>query len=490
VTDSSVRAIPPGQDFNTEEYGRLVENEFASPFDEPLSTFSIDVDTAAYSNIRRFLREGLLPPPDAVRIEEIVNYFDYDYPQPTGDHPFSVSTTLARSPWSDETLLMRIGLASAPVSTADLPPANLVFLLDVSGSMMPEDKLPLVRKAMRLLVEQLRPQDRVAIVVYAGAAGLVLPPTAGSDAQSILAAIERLEAGGATAGGEGIRLAYRVAREGFVKGGLNRVILATDGDFNVGTSSEGDLVRLIEEERKSGVFLSVLGFGDGNLKDSKMKQLADHGNGNYAYIDSLLEARKALIEQMGGTLLTIAKDVKIQVELNPAKVKEYRLIGYENRLLRARDFDDDAKDAGELGAGHRVTAFYEIVPADPNEAVRSERLKYQKSEVRQDAKTSLEWATVRLRYKPPAEDESLLLSAAVEGPPIDFEAAPADFRFAAAAVGYGQLLRESQFLGEATFDSVAAIAEAAKGEDRTGLRSEFVYLLRTAQQLAQVRSSN
>jgi Ca-activated chloride channel family protein len=486
---SSLRAIPPGQDFNTEEYGKLVENAFASPFDEPLSTFSIDVDTASYGNVRRFLREGRLPPPDAVRIEELVNYFDYTYPAPEGEHPFSVTANLARSPWTEETLLMRVGLASTPVAPEDLPPANLVFLLDVSGSMGDANKLPLVRKAMRLLAEQLRPQDRVAIVAYAGAAGLVLPPTSGGERRKILAAIERLQAGGSTAGGAGIRLAYEVARESFQKKGLNRVILATDGDFNVGVSSEGELIRLIERERKSGVFLSVLGFGGGNLKDSKMEQIADHGNGNYAYIDSLLEARKALVEQMGGTLLTVAKDVKIQVEFNPAKVKRYRLIGYENRLLRARDFNDDKKDAGELGAGHTVTAFYELFPADGSDA-DGDRLKYQQREVRPEANESSEWATVRLRYKQPDEDESRLLAVAVDAPPAAFDDTPADFRFAAATVGYGQLLRESEHLGSTSFDLVAQIAEAAKGEDRSGLRSEMIYLLRTAQQLSEVRTAS
>ena len=354
-------------DFNTEQYGPIKETGFALVVNRPLSTFSIDVDTASYANLRRFLREGRLPPADAVRIEELINYFDYDYPEPEEGEPFGIVTEMAACPWAPSHRLVHIGLRSKPVATADLPPNNLVFLLDVSGSMASAHKLPLLKKSFSLLARQLRPQDRISIVVYAGAAGMVLPPTSGAEKTDILATLSRLEAGGSTAGGAGIRLAYRLAREHFIQGGNNRVILATDGDFNVGVSSDGELVRMIEQERESGVFLTVLGFGTGNLKDSKMEQLADHGNGNYAYIDTLLEARRVLVEQLGATLLTVAKDVKLQVEFNPAQVRAYRLIGYENRRLRDEEFNDDRKDAGDLGAGHSVTALYEVIPAGSDE---------------------------------------------------------------------------------------------------------------------------
>ncbi len=349
--------------FNTEAYRHIVENPFLDVTRAPLSTFSIDVDTAAYSNTRRFLNEGRLPPKDAVRIEELINYFAYDYPQPVGDAPFSVTTEVAQCPWNSAHRLVHVGLQGKRLSRAQLPPANLVFLLDVSGSMQEPNKLPLVKSALSLLAEQLTERDRVALVVYAGSSGLVLPATTGDRKGEILAAIERLEAGGSTNGGAGIQLAYKVAADNFIRDGINRVILATDGDFNVGVTNEGDLVRLIEAKRQSGVFLSVLGFGTGNVKDATMEQLADKGNGNYAYIDTAAEARKVLGQQLGGTLATIAKDVKLQLEFNPARAAAYRLIGYENRLLRDEDFNDDTKDAGEIGAGHTVTALYEVVPA-------------------------------------------------------------------------------------------------------------------------------
>ena len=349
-------------EFNTEEYGRITENDFLEAVNHPLSTFSIDVDTASYSNVRRFLNQGQLPPADAVRIEELINYFKYDYPQPEGDHPFSITTELATCPWEPAHKLIHIGLQGKRIPLANAPANNLVFLIDTSGSMDEPDKLPLLKSAFKLLTDQLREQDHVAIVVYAGAAGLVLPATSGSDKKTILSAIDKLEAGGSTAGGAGINLAYEVARRSFIPTANNRVILATDGDFNVGVSSDGELLRLIERERESGVFLTVLGFGTGNIKDSKMELLADQGNANYAYVDTIREARKVLVSELGGTLNTIAKDVKIQVEFNPANVQAYRLIGYENRLMRAEEFNDDKKDAGELGAGHSVTALYEIIP--------------------------------------------------------------------------------------------------------------------------------
>ncbi len=388
--------------FNTEEYDRIYENEFLEALSNPLSTVSIDVDTASYSNARRFINESRLPPPDAVRIEEFINYFNYDYPQPADEHPFSINIEHSAAPWNLDHQLVHIGLQGLDVPKEELPDSNMVFLLDVSGSMNEPNKLPLVKRGFKLLVEQMSERDSVAIVVYAGAAGLVLPPTNGDSKAAIMDAIENLEAGGSTAGGEGIELAYQVAGENFIEGGNNRVILATDGDFNVGLSSDGELVRLIEEKRDEGIFLSILGFGTGNLKDSKMEQLADNGNGNYAYLDSIREANKVLVSEMAGTLLTIAKDVKIQIEFNPAKVKAYRLIGYENRLLAKEDFADDTKDAGELGAGTAVTFLYEIIPVGADEALRpTPELKYQESEVSDEAQQSNELLTLKLRYKQP-----------------------------------------------------------------------------------------
>ncbi|MBV9773398.1 MAG: VWA domain-containing protein, partial [Gemmatimonadetes bacterium] len=438
-----------------------------------------DVDRASYSNVRRFLLDGELPPKDAVRIEEMVNYFSYDYPEPRGEHPFSVTTEVGDAPWAPGHRLLRIGVHSPRVQTDRLPPSNLVFLIDVSGSMESPDKLPLVKQSLRMLVDQLRPQDRVALVVYAGAAGLVLPSTPGSQRGRILDALERLEAGGSTAGGAGLRLAYQVARENHIPGGNNRVILATDGDFNVGVSSDAEMTRLVEEKRGQGTFLTVLGFGTGNLKDSKMEQMADHGNGNYAYIDNLLEARKTLVSEMGGTLLTVAKDVKLQVEFNPARVKAYRLIGYENRMLASEDFNDDRKDAGELGAGHSVTALYEIVPvgADADGAVRTvDPLRYQApSRPAAGAATGgRELAFVKVRYKRPAEEQSRLM----QQPVLDRSGAPSrDLSFAAAVAGFGMLLRESENAGTLTPQQVAALARDSRGEDREGYRAEFVRLV-------------
>ena len=397
-------------DYNTEEYNRIYDNEFKDSKKDPLSTFSIDVDKASYSNVRRFITQNQLPQPDAVRIEEMINYFSYNYPKPVNNQPFSITTEYADCPWNKNHQLIHIGLQGKQIELDNLPANNLVFLLDVSGSMNSEDKLPLLKSGLRLLVEQMRPQDKVAIVVYAGAAGVVLPSTSGDHKDRIYDALEKLEAGGSTAGGEGILLAYKTAKENFLSKGNNRIILATDGDFNVGVSSDGELTRLIEEKREEGVFLSVLGFGTGNYKDSKMEQLADKGNGNYAYIDNILEAKKVLVKEMGGTLLTIAKDVKLQIEFNPAKVKAYRLVGYENRLLNNEDFNDDKKDAGELGSGHTVTAIYEIIPAGSDELVASiDNLKYQEV-AKHSSSESNEVMTIKFRYKEPKESTSQLIS--------------------------------------------------------------------------------
>ncbi|HEX5724595.1 MAG TPA: VWA domain-containing protein [Longimicrobiaceae bacterium] len=476
---------PVPRDFNTEEYDRIEENDFLEVRGNPLSTFAIDVDAASYGNVRRFLGGGSLPPIDAVRIEELVNYFDYDYPDPEDGHPFSVTTETSTAPWNPAHRLVHVGIQGRRMDARDLPPANLVFLVDVSGSMDEPDKLPLVQQSLRLLVSRLREEDRVAIVVYAGSAGLVLPSTSGADRRAIREAIDCLRAGGSTAGGAGLRLAYRVARENFRRRGNNRVILATDGDFNVGVSSDAELVRLIEEEREHGVFLTVLGFGTGNLKDSKMEQLADHGNGNYAYIDGIAEARKVLVGEMGGTLLTLAKDVKVQVEFNPEKVKAYRLIGYENRLLAAEDFNDDRRDGGELGAGHSVTALYEIVPADSDEPVRgTDPLRYQETRPRGGERHPGELLMVKLRYKPPTGDVSRLIEHPVLDRSLGIAAASEDFRFSAAVAAWGMLLRRSPHRGSASWDGVVRLARGSLGDDRHGYREEFVRLVEESRLIA------
>jgi Ca-activated chloride channel family protein len=468
--------------WNTEEYGHKDENPFLAVSAHPLSTFSIDVDRAAYSNVRRFLLDGQAPPKDAVRIEELVNYFPYDYAGPTGDDPVAIHTELGLAPWKAQHQLLRIGLQARKVDLRGLPPSNLVFLLDVSGSMDEPNKLPLVKASITMLVNNLRHEDRVAIVVYAGSAGLVLPSTPGDEKAKILEAIDRLEAGGSTAGGAGIKRAYDEAIANFIRGGNNRVILATDGDFNVGVSSDGELVRLIEDKRKSGVFLTVLGFGMGNLKDSKMEQLADHGNGNYAYIDNLLEAKKTLVHEMGGTLFTVAKDVKIQVEFNPARVRAYRLIGYENRLLADEDFTDDTKDAGEMGAGHSVTALYEIVPTGVATDVTirvPDSLRYQT--VRTPRSGGGELGFVKVRYKQPDGDRSLLLTLPVSGEPG--RAPSPEFRFQTAVAEFGLLLKGSEYRGVANFEEVIAAARSSLGADPDGYRAEFVKLAQAAQSL-------
>lgn len=470
--------VPEGM--NTESYARLDDNPFQLATQSPLSTFSIDVDTASYANVRRFLTQGTRPPKDAVRIEELVNYFPYRYPAPAGDSPFAVHSEVLPCPWSPTHRLVKLGLKGKELEAKTRPSANLVFLVDVSGSMAAPNKLPLLQKSLALLVQQLREDDRVAIVVYAGASGLVLPSTSGANRGRIIAALDELQAGGSTNGAAGIQLAYRTAEEGFRKGGINRVILATDGDFNVGVSSEGELTRLVEEKAKSGVALTVLGLGMGNYKDSMLEKLADKGNGNYAYLDTLSEAKKVLVEQASGTLVTIAKDVKLQVEFNPARVQAYRLIGYENRLLRSEDFNDDKKDAGDLGAGHTVTALYEIVPhGEKVELPQVDPLRYQPArEVPAPMAASSELMTVKLRYKAPERDTSRMLSF----PIVDaMSEASSEARFVAGVVEFGLLLRDSPHKGSANWNQALELARAGAGDDQ--YRLEFLELVKRAQSL-------
>jgi Ca-activated chloride channel family protein len=468
-------------EFNTEAYDNINENGFKKASDDPLSTFSIDVDAASYSNVRRFLNEGKLPPAGAVRVEEMINYFRYNYDLPNGKDPFSVDTEIAACPWNQKHQLALIGLQGKKIPVENLPSSNFVFLIDVSGSMFDEKKLPLVKASLKLLVDQLREQDRVAIVVYAGAAGLVLPSTDGSNKTKIKDAIEQLSAGGSTAGGQGIKLAYKVAKENFAKEGNNRVILCTDGDFNIGASSDDEMERLIEEERKSGVFLTVLGYGMGNYKDSKMQKLADKGNGNHAYIDGLNEAKKVLVNEFSGTMFTIAKDVKLQIEFNPAKVAGYRLIGYENRILNKEDFNNDKKDAGELGSGHTITALYEIVPAGVETEFLKEvdDLKYQKNK---KAKTQDESdiMNIKLRYKDAGSEVSKLIEHPVMDKRVEIENTSDNFRFAAAVAQFGMLLRNSEFKQASSYKSILALADNAKGKDEEGYRKEFIKLVKKA----------
>ncbi len=476
----------PQQQSNTENYKRIYENEFVQVTDSPRSTFSIDVDTASYSNMRRFLNSDTLPPADAIRIEELINYFSYDYPQPQGKHPFSLTTERAVCPWNPLHQLLLIGLQGKTIPKDKLPPANLVFLVDVSGSMSDPNKLPLVQKGLTLLAKELRLQDRVSLVVYAGAAGVVLPPTPGNATQKIIAAINNLEAGGSTSGGAGIQLAYDLAKQSFQPNGNNRVILATDGDFNVGISSEGELVRLIEAKRDEGIFLTVLGFGTGNYQDAQMEQLADKGNGNYAYIDNLREANKVLVKQFSGTLFTIAKDVKLQIEFNPQHIQSYRLIGYENRSLKTEDFQDDKKDAGELGSGHQVTALYELIPAGSQDQTTDRPavlpLRYQTTQQSVQAK-SQEILTLHLRYKQPYATKSVLWSNPITLAPVTLDKASENFLFAAAVTEFGLLLRGSRFIGQGNFKQVLDLAQRGKGQDLQGNRAEFIRLVEQAQLL-------
>lgn len=470
--------------FNREGYAHIEENRFLAARQAPLSTFSIDVDAASYTNVRRVISQGGLPPAGAVRIEEMINYFDYKYPQPSGDEPFSVNTEMAACPWNENHKLVLIGLQGREIQIDALPAANLVFLIDVSGSMDEPNKLPLVKSSLKMLTARLRDNDRVAIVVYAGNAGVVLPSTSGKEKDKIREAVDRLEAGGSTAGGEGLMLAYKVARENFIKGGNNRIVLATDGDFNVGPSSDDELVSLVEKERASGVYLSVLGVGFDNYQDGKMQQLADKGNGNHYYIDNINEARKVLVKEFGSTLFTIAKDVKIQVELNPVKVQAYRLIGYENRVLASEDFNDDKRDAGELGSGHRVTALYEIIPAGIKDmwTVSVDTLKYQTQRTAVAGGYADEWMTIKLRYKRPDGEKSSLISRTLEDKARD--AASDNLRWASAVAEFGLLLRNSAYKENSTWQQVVSLSKGARGPDEDGYRGEFINLVETAEALA------
>ncbi len=488
VAANFTRSAPAGEmpprgvrPMSREQYDRIEDNPFLGVRNNPLSTFSIDVDRASYTNVRRFLTSGQRPPKDAVRIEEFINYFPYSLPAPRGNDPVSISSDVITAPWQPKHQLVRVALQATRIETANLPPNNLVFLIDVSGSMNDWNKLPLVKQALRLLVDQLRPQDRVAIVAYAGAAGLVLPSTSGDEKVRILEALDRLDAGGSTAGGAGIELAYRTAREHFLDKGNNRVILATDGDFNVGPSSDGELERLVETRRREGTYLTVLGFGTGNYQASKMEKLAKVGNGNAAYVDNLAEARKVLVEEMGATLLTVANDVKLQVEFNPATVQAYRLIGYENRLLATEDFNDDTKDAGDIGAGHQVTALYEVVPVGVQGTVTirgRDSLRYIAPDRSMQSATtgsSGELLFVKLRYKQPGQTASRLMSHAVAARVNNRPSA--DTRFAAAVASFGMLLRDSEYKGNSSAAQILEQVRAALGDDVGGYRAEFVQLV-------------
>lgn len=475
------------KDFNTEEYSRIVENEFKDARQNPLSTFSIDVDKASYANIRRFINDNQLPPIDAVRLEEMINYFTYDYPQPEGNNPFSVNTEISQCPWNREHKLVHIGLQGKSLNYDQLKPCNLVFLVDSSGSMSEVNKLPLLKQSLKLLVDGLDDRDKIAIVAYAGSAGLVLSSTPASTPgkQLIIGSLDQLYAGGTTAGGEGLQLAYRTAQENLIKDGNNRVILCTDGDFNVGISSTAELVRFIEEQRKSDIYLTICGFGMGNYKDSRMEEISKAGNGNYFYIDSIQEAKKVFIKEMRANLFTIAKDVKIQVEFNPTRVKAYRLVGYENRVMANEDFNDDKKDAGELGAGHTVTALYEIIPAGAADQVRkTDELKYQVTDIKPTASGTQEIMTIKLRYKLPKEDTSKLIEKALTDPGILLENASENFRFSVSVAGFGMLLRDSKFKGDLTYDKVLTMARNSQGKDSDGYRAEFIRLVEACSLLA------
>ncbi|HEX4334839.1 MAG TPA: VWA domain-containing protein [Polyangiaceae bacterium] len=474
---SMPRPLAADKEFNTEAYKRTVNNPFRLVTEAPLSTFSVDVDTASYSNMRRFVEEGHLPPADSIRTEEWVNYFGYDDAPPKSDEPVAVASELTECPWATGHELLRVALTTQPIAQEAVPPRNLVFLIDVSGSMEPANKLPLLKRGLAMLARQLRPVDTLSIVVYAGASGLALPPTSGAEQGKILAALEGLESGGSTNGAEGIQLAYHIAEQQMKHGGINRVLLATDGDFNVGVTSEGELTRLIEKERKTGVFLTVLGFGEGNLKDSTMESLADKGNGNYAYIDSLEEARKVLVHEAGATLVTVAQDVKLQLEFNPTHVKGYRLVGYEDRVLADQDFNDDTKDAGDMGAGHHVTAFYEIVPATgavPTNAPAIDPLKYQTE--RQPVGAS-DLLTVKIRYKAPGGTKSELFSRTVAEHPVPLASTSESLRFGAAVAEYSLALRGAEGVGVAQLPKARAMALGALGADLRHERHEFVALM-------------
>ena len=471
--------------FNTEEYSNIEENIFKDVIKNPLSTFSIDVDYASYSNTRRFLLDGFLPPKDAVRVEEFINYFQYNYPKPNGEHPLEIYSELAECPWNNDNYLLHIGIKGKAIEVKEQMPSNLVFLIDVSGSMNDPKKLPLLVNSFKMFTEQLRDDDIISIVVYAGSSGLVLPPTKGNEKTKIIDVLDKLEAGGSTAGGEGMKLAYEIAEENLIANGNNRVIWATDGDFNVGVSNTGDLVRFLEEKRSKRIFLTVLGFGTENIKDNRLEQMADNGNGHYAYIDNLLEAKKVLVDEIGSTLYTIAKDVKIQVEFNPAKVKEYRLVGYENRLLNSEDFENDEKDAGEIGSGHSVTALYEIVPQDSDEEISDSDLRYQVVSIKESDQVLNELGNIKVRYKLPDEDESKLITKVVTKDVVDIEKTSDNFKFAASVAMFGMLLRDSEFKGDTESDLILKLAKSSLSNDKTGYKSEFVKLVELSENLDQ-----
>lgn len=472
-------------DPHSEEYNGFEDNAYKEVRVNPLSTFSADVDAASYSNVRRFLQNGDMPRKDAVRIEEMINYFDYDYPQPEGNKPFSITTEMADCPWNTKHKLVHIGIQGKQIDLQNLKPSNLVFLIDVSGSMEEANRLPLLKKSLRLLVENMGRRDKISIVTYAGSAGVVLKPTPAYMKDEIMSVIENLEAAGATAGSEGIETAYKLAKENFMKDGNNRVILATDGDFNLGISNNNELENFIVAKRNDGIYLTVLGFGMGNLKDNRLEMLADKGNGNYAYIDNLLEAKKVLVNEMGATLQTIAKDVKLQVEFNPSKVYAYRLVGYENRTLNNEDFNDDTKDAGDLGAGHNVTALYEIVPVGVSiDLPGVDELKYQKTQTKEGDFASTDALTVKLRYKEPDGSESKLISQVVTYVSRNFNDASETFRFSASVAEWGMLLRNSPYKGSSTYGSVLTLAKNSKGKDTEGYRAEFIRLVEASELLS------
>jgi Ca-activated chloride channel family protein len=478
--ESSAMISPVMQDHNTESYTHHAETGYKDVLLNPLSTFSIDVDNASYANMRRFIDMGQLPPPDAVRVEELLNYFNYDYPQPTGGHPYAIYTELSECPWNPNAQLLHVGLKGLEIDKSELPPSNLVFLIDVSGSMNSPNKLPLVKTSLKMLLEELRPLDRVAIVVYSGTTALLLPSTPASEKMKIIRAIDGLHAGGSTAGGQAMRMAYDVATANYIEEGNNRIIMTTDGDFNVGESSNAAMERLVEEKRRLGVYITVLGFGMGNYKDDRLEIIANKGNGNYGYIDNIQEARKLMVSEFAGTMFTIAKDVKLQIEFNPARVKAYRLIGYENRRLNDEDFNNDTKDAGEMGAGHSVTALYEIIPAGSDLNFPGvDELRYQPNTSPVDPDPRAELLTVKTRYKRPDGNQSILFDLQVQGRIVPLARTSDDFRFAAAVAEFGLLLRQSPYQGNATLKNALEMAQQARGKDEDGFRAAFVNLVKT-----------
>ncbi|MDR0231275.1 MAG: VWA domain-containing protein [Dysgonamonadaceae bacterium] len=483
--DAACMSIAVFDEENSEEYPTFDENRFLSAQTNPLSTFSLDVDVASYGNMRRIINQGKIPAKDAIRTEELINYFSYDYPSPTGEHPVNITTEVAPCPWQDKHKIVKIGIKAKEIPTENLPYSNFVFLIDVSGSMYGPTRLDLVKSSLKLLVNNLRDKDKVAIVVYAGAAGEVLPSTKGKDRQKILEAIDNLSSGGSTAGGAGIQLAYKVAEKNFIPKGNNRIILCTDGDFNVGVSSISELEKLIETKRETGVYLTILGYGMGNYKDNKLQTLSQKGNGNHAYIDNIQEANRVLVQEFGSTMHTVANDVKLQIEFNPTHVNYYRLIGYETRLLNNEDFNDDQKDAGELGSGHTVTALYEIIPVGVENPYKGkiDDLKYQKEKANAENYSS-EMLTVKLRYKKPGENESKKLEVPISSITDNDQVISKDFKFAMSVAMFGQLLRDSEFKGDATYSKVINLAKEGIDNDEYGYRTEFIRLAEAVNQMA------